>query len=177
MYKAGLAILSISIVLFISCGSSKNASTSIPVYDSIQVKYAKILEIEPAQLTNLRLYRFINVWLGTPYKYGGTTKSGIDCSALVERLFSEVYKVDIPGTAIEQYKAKNIYKYTSKNSFGEGDLIFFTEPGKDSVTHVGLYLQNNWFVNAEKTKGVKISKLDTPYWQQRLYKGGKVKLN
>src|SRR5258707_8186133 len=102
MYKAGLAILSISIVLFISCGSSKNASTSTPVYDSIQVKYAKILEIEPAQLTNLRLYRFINVWLGTPYKYGGTTKSGIDCSALVERLFSEVYKVDIPGTAIEQ---------------------------------------------------------------------------
>lgn len=176
MYKTGLVILSISAALFVACGSSKNSTTSTPVYDSIQVKYAKILEIEPAQLTNLRLYRFINQWLGTPYKYGGTTKSGIDCSALVERLFSEVYKVDIPGTAIEQYKAKNIYKYDRANSPAEGDLIFFSEPGRDSVTHVGLYLRNDWFVNAEKTKGVRISKLSTSYWKQRIYAGGRVKL-
>jgi murein DD-endopeptidase / murein LD-carboxypeptidase len=176
MYKTGLVISATGILLLFACNSSKKATTNRPVFDSLQVKYAKYMAVEPHAITNLRLYRFVDEWVGTKYVWGGTTKSGIDCSALIRQLLADVYSVKIPRTSVQQFYTKNVKTFPSLKYLAEGDLVFFREAGQDTVSHVGLYLQNNWFINAEKTKGVKISKLDSPYWKQRLFAAGKVKL-
>lgn len=175
MYKTGLVILSTSLILLFACGSSKNAATTTPVYDSIQMKYAKYMNVKPAAITNLRLYRFVNEWEGTKYVWGGTGKTGIDCSAFIKELLASVYSVTMPRTSLQQFYTKDIVAYPTLEFLAEGDLVFFREPGQDTVSHVGLYLQNDWFINAEKTKGVKISNIKTTYWKQRLFAGGRVK--
>ena len=86
--KAALTIC-LTLLFLYACSPSKKTEVSASKYDSIQLKFAKHLNVEPAEIRNLRLYRFINEWLKTPYKWGGTTKAGIDCSAFVERLMAD----------------------------------------------------------------------------------------
>lgn len=177
MYKTGLVILSTSILLLIACGSSKNAATKAPAYDSIQVKYAKYLAVKPAEIRNLRLYRFIDRWMNTPYILGGKDEKGIDCSAFVQKLLTEVYDVKLPRTSLEQFYTKYIIRIPLQ-SVTEGDLVFFKisdEPGPE-VSHVGLYLQNDKFINATTGKGVIITSLNGSYWKKRFVVAAKVKL-
>ncbi|MEO5684611.1 MAG: C40 family peptidase [Chitinophagaceae bacterium] len=174
--------------LLLSCGTSKKAPkkggeeivvrtaaiavTPSPVttYDSLQKKYAAYLKVEPDKITNLRLYRFIDQWLNTPYQWGGTSKKGIDCSSLIQQLLQNVYEIKIPRTSVEQFYAKWINKFSSTRHLSEGDLVFFRTDETKVVSHVGLYLGNRKFVNSSSSKGVSIANLDDAYWR-RLYAG------
>jgi lipoprotein Spr len=174
------------LLLLISCGPSKKAGskggqiivssgTSSPAgpvsaYDSLQTKYASFLRVPPGQITNLRLYQFIDQWMNTPYKWGGTSKKGVDCSSLIQQLLQNVYDINIPRTSVDQFFAKWINKFGSKQYLSEGDLVFFRTDETKIVSHVGLYLNNRMFVNSSSSKGVSIANLDDPYWR-RLYVG------
>jgi lipoprotein Spr len=106
--------------------------------------------------------------MGTRYRLGGTTKDGIDCSALMQTLFSSLYGVTLPRTAREQYKFS---QRISRTELKEGDLVFFNTIG--GVSHVGMYLQNNKFVHAS-TNGVTISDLYDEYWSRKFIGVGRV---
>lgn len=145
------------------------------VYTHLQKKYAGFLNISPAQITNTKLYGFIDKWLATPYLWGGTDKNGIDCSAFVQKLIDEVYDVNIPRTSIEQFYADWIELFGSKEYLSEGDMVFFrTLPGT-LVSHIGFYLKNRMFVNSSSSKGVSVASLDDPYWKKKYVAAGRIK--
>lgn len=149
--------------------ATEDAGAVIEKLSAIQFKYAMILDVEVESLKNLSLFGFIEDWLGTRYHMGGTTKKGIDCSALTSSLLMAVYGFCLPRTAREQYQATSHIK---KNELKEGDLVFFNTHG--GVSHVGLYLDNDYFVHASSSEGVTISSLDDEYYAKRFICGGRV---
>lgn len=135
----------------------------------LQFKYALILDREVETLTNLALYNFIDKWYGTRYRYGGTTKKGIDCSSLTSQLMKAVYSIDLPRTARDQYAACT---KISRQEMTEGDLVFFNTRG--GVSHVGLLLGDGYFVHASSRSGVTISHMDDTYYKHRFINAGRI---
>ncbi len=116
------------------------------------------------------LVRVVKTFLGVPYKLGGSTLKGIDCSAFVRKIY-EVFNIQLPRTTREQF---SIGKRVEKNQLEEGDLVFFKERGNRA--HVGIYVGDNQFVHASSfSREVKIDYLDTPYYSKRFLKGIRVK--
>jgi lipoprotein Spr len=138
----------------------------------LENKYAQILGVSPAAITNTTLYDFIDDWWGTPYKYGGNSRDGIDCSAFVQQLYNDVYNINLARTSLELYHKVVVI---TKKHLQEGDLIFFRTTRRKRVTHVGVYLQNNKFVQASASSGVTISDLSDTYWQAHYAGAGRVK--
>ena len=136
---------------------------------AIQLKYALLLDTEVESISNLSLFTAIDEWYGTPYRLGGTTKSGIDCSAFVQVLFASQYGISLPRTAREQYASSH---QISRTELKQGDLLFFNT--RSGVSHVGVYLQNNKFVHAASSGGVMISDLFDNYWVRRFIGAGRV---
>lgn len=131
-------------------------------------KLSAIEEIRAGKLHNKSLYSFIEEWYGTPYRLGGTAKSGIDCSAFVRELYDEVYNTELLRTSGEQFES-SIY-IADKSELKEGDLVFFKIRSR-RISHVGIYLSNGRFVHASSSRGVIISDLSEAYWA-RYYAGG-----
>lgn len=144
-----------------SAKTTTNSSFKIEKASKVQIKYALILDTEVEQIENMRLYAGIDEWMGTKYRLGGSTKDGIDCSALMQILYVTQYGINLPRTAREQYDAT---QRVSRTDLKEGDLVFFNTSG--GVSHVGIYLQNNKFFHASSS-GVIISDLFEPYWEKR----------
>jgi cell wall-associated NlpC family hydrolase len=116
------------------------------------------------------LVRVVRTFLGVPYKLGGSTLKGIDCSAFVKKIY-EIFNIQLPRTTREQF---SIGKKVEKNQLEEGDLVFFRERGNRA--HVGIYVGENQFVHASSySREVKIDFLDTPYYNQRFLRGVRVK--
>jgi lipoprotein Spr len=141
---------------------------------ALQVKYAQYLSIPPDSITNIKLYSFIDKWLYTPYKWGGTDERGIDCSAFLQRLFTEVYNLKLPRTSVDQLLAKCVEPFKSAACLSEGDIVFFRTMENRLVSHVGIYLHNYMFVNSSSSKGVSIGSLNDPYWRRRFVVAGRV---
>jgi cell wall-associated NlpC family hydrolase len=100
-------------------------------------------------------------WMGTPYRLGGTTGRGVDCSALVQNIFSDSFRYDLPRTTGEQVE---LGEAIERSQLQAGDLVFFQPPG--SYRHVGIYLGEGLFLHASTSQGVMISELDNQYWQR-----------
>lgn len=162
------------LVLLIGCKGTKKASTSnleeSKATVDIQSKYAEILKVDVKAVQNIKLYQFVDEWVGVQYKYGGTSKSGVDCSGFCNVLYNNVYSKTLPRTSSEI--AKQLQK-VPKGSLAEGDIVVFDIEGKRN-SHVGVYLANNKFVHASTSSGVIISSLEHPYYQKAYSKGGKL---
>lgn len=120
---------------------------------------------------NEKLYATIEQWYGTPYKSGGCTKSGVDCSCFTINIYQDVYNIKLNRRAMDM--VQNI-KLINRKDLVEGDLVFFTN-SNGKINHVGIYLKENMFAHASSSKGVMVSKLTEKYWDSRFYKGGRHK--
>ncbi|RNL52459.1 C40 family peptidase [Pedobacter jejuensis] len=154
-------VLILSIILT-ACGSRKYTVKS----DTKAAKAADAM----SNLKNKQLYRFITDWTGVKYRFGGMDKSGIDCSGFALMLEKEIYGVTLPRISREQ---ANVVKRKSIDNLKEGDLVFFSFGGKD-VDHVGVYLNNGFFVHASTNRGVIVDDLTLPAYQKVLVKSGSV---
>ena len=113
----------------------------------------------------------IHQWWSVPYRIGGSTMSGIDCSNFVKGLTNYAYGLNLPRTSREQAA---YCSEINKEDLKEGDLVFFNT-GR-GISHVGLYMANNKFVHASTSMGVIISSLDEPYWKRRYAKSGRMEI-
>lgn len=106
------------------------------------------------------LNKFILKWIGKPYKLGGKTEKGIDCSQFTKRLYQDVYNKQLQNVAYKQY---NQTKRVKRDSLQVGDIIFFRSKQSPSGWHCGAYIGNTYFVHAaNRYEGVKISSLKEP---------------
>jgi peptidoglycan DL-endopeptidase LytE len=109
-------------------------------------------------------------FLGAPYRLGGSTIRGIDCSAFVRKMY-EFFDIALPRTAREQ---SEVGMSIDKGELAEGDLVFFRT--RRPVGHVGIYVGNNEFVHASsRDKVVRIDSLNTPYFNKRFVRAIRVK--
>jgi peptidoglycan DL-endopeptidase LytE len=109
-------------------------------------------------------------FLGAPYRLGGSSVTGIDCSAFVKKIY-QFFNIDLPRTAFEQY---HVGMRVARNDLTEGDLIFFKT--RKPVGHVGIYIGNNQFVHAaSRKKGVRVDDLDQPYYDKRFIRAVRLK--
>ena len=109
-------------------------------------------------------------FLGAPYRWGGSSVTGIDCSAFVKKIY-HIFNIELPRTAFEQSR---VGMSVSRSDLTVGDLLFFKT--KKEVGHVGIYVGNNEFVHASsKKRGVRVDNLDTPYYDTRFVRAVRLK--
>lgn len=149
------------------------ASTSgyIEKCSALQFKYCLLLDTAVEAISNVKLYSFIDDWMDTRYRYGGTGRDGIDCSAFTDSLANTVYGITLPRTAREQF---SVCRKLFKDELQEGDLVFFNTRG--GISHVGVYLGNSYFVHSS-VRGVIISSLSEDYYSRKFISGGRIITN
>lgn len=111
-------------------------------------------------------------WLGTPHRLGGSSKSGIDCSGLVQQFYKYAYDVNLPRSSKamrdEGHKVK-------RGALRAGDLLIFAAEGSSSrINHSGIYLSDGQFLHTSSSKGVIYSNLTEDYWNRNFLEGRRV---
>ena len=132
------------------------------------------LDISLTKNDNKRLYAELKEWLGTPYKYAASDKGvGTDCSGMVMRVYQTVYSKDLQRNSARIYERN--CTHVSRDKLTEGDLVFFNNGKTSNITHVGIYLKDNYFVHASSSRGVVVSSLLQRYYDTHYQCGGRVK--
>src|SRR5471030_1289051 len=93
---------------------------------------SQIMGVALSATSNMKLFHFVYDWIGTPYRFGGSSKNGIDCSAFTKQLYSDVFNLDI------KRNSRDIFSMVSpvgKDDLKEGDLVFFKIHSR-SITHI-----------------------------------------
>ena len=166
MKKSVIKALSNIIILtliFSSCGINKANKNFYTVY-------SKKLGVKLEGKEDKKLIKSMAEWKGTPYRYGGTTKRGTDCSGFVSTIYKEVYNKKLHRSSRDMIKD---VRKIRKSRLETGDLIFFKTRGR-KISHVGIYIADNKFIHAA-SKGVVVNDLDQSYYKKTYYKAGKVK--
>jgi len=101
-------------------------------------------------------------WLGTPYRFGGTTRSGVDCSGFICNVFQTIDQ-RLPRNSAEQ---AGVGRSVNLSQALPGDLVFFNTSGS-GVSHVGILVDNDSFVHASTSIGVTVSRLSESYYSSR----------
>lgn len=174
-YAKQCLLFFMAMVILSACHTKKavlkgEAGEIVQPQTSIAEKYANIMGVNKSDITNGRLYNFIELWAGTPYKFGGLDKDGIDCSGLALLLEQQVYGITIPRITYQQVA---VIKRKYEDELKEGDLVFFDFDGKP-FSHVGIYLQNGYVVHASSTKGVMIVNLHSPSMYKYFSRAGSI---
>lgn len=151
------ALLGIGLLLFAGCSSS-------PVHPNTP---------PPSQaegITGEQLVAVAETLIGAPYRYGGTSPNGFDCSGLVQYAYKEA-GLDVPRSTQEQLR------YAQSVNLGNlraGDVLFF-RVSRHKISHVGIYTGNGRFIHAPSTgRHVSYARLDNPFWKKRLVRAGRL---
>jgi lipoprotein Spr len=139
---------------------SINADALIDFFQKVGVNINKAAD--------LNMYTTMFKWFYTPYRYGGKTEKGIDCSNYVFKLMNEC-----SDSYATSRQLADMTEYVDREELKEGDLIFFNVKGY-GISHVGVYLQDGKFTHSCSSKGVTISSLDEPYWNARYCRAGRI---
>jgi cell wall-associated NlpC family hydrolase len=129
--------------------------------------------IEDVLTTDTILNNFMLQWIGKPYKLGGRTEKGIDCSQLTKRIYRDVYNKELENVAYKQWEQTQRVK---QDSLQVGDLVFFRSKVSPSGWHCGLYIGNTMFFHASnRYEGVKVSSLAEPRYKKAIRGFGRLK--
>jgi probable lipoprotein NlpC len=110
-------------------------------------------------------------WRGTPYRYGGMSRNGVDCSGFVYLTFRDKFALQLPRTTSAQ---SDIGTRISKDELLPGDLVFFKTGHGENGLHVGIYDTDNAFIHASTCQGVIRSSLDNVYWRKVFWQARRI---
>lgn len=147
-------LLVIGIIFLSACSSSPTPHSSSDVNSTIAQHSSS------PQQRERNLEQHFHTWQGTPYRYGGLSKRGIDCSGFVYLTYLQALGTPLPRTTQAQSK---VGTRVEQGKLQAGDLVFFKTAAKQR--HAGIYLGQQRFMHASSSKGVTLSSLNTPYWQ------------
>ncbi|MDR1006555.1 MAG: C40 family peptidase [Bacteroidales bacterium] len=165
--KYYVLLLCASLIL-VSCSATKPKSNK----PSHRLNQITIKPNEETIKQNDALFKYYQQWLGTPYKLGGLTKEGVDCSGFVYNVYLDLYGITLPRRSSDMISAVLIID--SKDSLQRGDIVFF-QNSKKRINHVGIYLQDKRFIHSSSSNGVIISSIEETYWKQHYRCGGRLK--
>jgi cell wall-associated NlpC family hydrolase len=117
-----------------------------------------------------RLQAAVNQLLGTPYRFGGDSELGIDCSAFTRRVYRS-QGVELPRTSRDQARVGSGVAHSGLRT---GDLVFFNTSINGVISHVGVYLGSGVFAHSSSSKGVTKSSIRERYYVKRFVKGGRI---
>lgn len=167
----GFCFLLLLTVTLASCSSSKSLSKT--EYRELAAAGQR-LGFDIDRKDNHRLMVEASNWLGTPYRNGGTTRKGVDCSGFTGCLYERVYHIKLSRSSQLQLN-NDVRKRVRKKDLKQGDLVFFSyKKSRKRIGHVGVYLKEGKFIHASSSKGVRIDRLDDDYWNRYWVTGGRV---
>jgi len=152
--KFKIFIMVVTIILFNGCGSQASLQYADDKSDFLMVK-----KIEQQYQT----------WYKAPYRYGGNSLKGIDCSAFVNNFYNHKLNILIPRVTTDQLKVGK-----SVPQLRAGDLVFFKTGRGETGMHVGIYYKDGNFLHVSTSKGVKFSNLNDKYWKTRYMQAKRV---
>ncbi len=145
---------------------------SVSYKDSLFYKYySQTLGLKLEYHEDKDLLETVADWIGTPYRAGGSTQKGTDCSGFVTRVYKEVYGITLSRSSRSMF---HDVSRVARNKMETGDLVFFRRgPGKP-IYHVGIYLKDGKFIHSATNGGVMINSLHSPYYKRNFYAAGRV---
>jgi hypothetical protein len=150
----------------------KDVDININNFQSQWLSYVSAGEISPfteGGFSKEELMQTIMNWLGTPYRFGSSSRKSIDCSAFTQTMYEQAVEVRLPRTANNQYSVGEKIEKFEDLQFG--DLVFFHTRRYARATHVGIYLGDNLFAHASSRYGVTVSSLESGYYHKRFIGG------
>jgi len=155
------------LVLFVGC-SNKPTPHHTQKTKTLK-KHTPPYKLKTNNYITKALYKQYKKWYKTPYKYGGCSTCGIDCSSLIQQIYKDAFGITIPRTTKEQIK---IGYRVSKNSTKAGDIVFFKIGYKSR--HVGIIIEKGSFLHTSTKHGVTISHLSNPYWRSKYWQSRRI---
>lgn len=170
--KLKVVIYGFLVLFFLtSCANNSPENTS----NNKRGKAASVSKVNDKELPRnsdallFLLHNEYEKWENTPYRYGGNSQNGLDCSALVQNIYQDSFNIDLPrSTSTQVLRGTQIHK----NKLKIADLVFFKTTR--SMQHVGIYIGDNQFIHVSTSKGVMISSLDNVYWRSKYWQSRRI---
>ncbi|GHA66499.1 lipoprotein Spr [Pontibacter akesuensis] len=140
-------------------------------HEQFEEYYVKKLGLKFKNPSYRDLVETASKWVGTPYRFGSSSRKGTDCSGFVTSVYRDVYGIELSRSSRSMYADVSRIK---KDSVRTGDLVFFRRSAKGPIFHVGIYLKNNKFIHSATNGGVMVSSLSEPYYRNYYYAAGRV---
>lgn len=147
-----------AILLVAGCASAPDLPVQLTTVETPTAEATpEILSSE--ERIKMALLKHFKEWESVRYRYGGLSKSGVDCSGFVYLTFLNQFGVNLPRNTSLQVKLGTT---VAQNELKPGDLVFFKTG--HAMRHVGIYLDHRKFIHASSSEGVTTSSLDSQYW-------------
>ena len=170
-YAVCCVVAVMGLLLLVSCSGSKNLSKTN--YRELARAGLK-LGVDIAKDDNHVLFVETSKWVGVPYRSGGKSRRGVDCSGLTLCIYQNTYGVKLSPNSQMQLD-RDVKHAVRKSKLRAGDLVFFSERrSRRRISHVGIYLKEGKFIHASTSRGVRVDLLDDAYWKRRWITGGRV---
>ncbi len=144
--------VAVTLLLLTGCASSVATYDRQPAASAAQANSSD----QQRRSTLLHYYRG---WKGVPYKYGGNSKRGVDCSGFVHLALKGALAIDAPRSTELLYKIRN---RVPKSKLRAGDVVLFRTAARSR--HAGIYIGDGQFIHSSKSRGVILSELNNLYW-------------
>jgi len=167
-----LAVTIFVVGWFSACSPARYAAhrPAVPVPAGFYEQHSRLLGIPLSGREDPRLIAEAASWMGTPYRFGGASRAGADCSGFVWSVYRNAFGMDVPRTTAEQVRQSRRIRH---RNLREGDMVFFRTARRRKITHSGIYLGNNKFIHASSSRGVIVSDLAEPYYAWTFIHGGR----
>lgn len=153
--------LSLAIGLLAACSGSAYKDSSIRYKGQINDPIMAIALLSEQQYE----------WQGTPYRLGGQSRQGIDCSGFVQKTFMDRFGIRLPRQTTDQVKSG---QFVERSEIQTGDLVFFKTGRGPNGYHVGIYVKEDKFLHASINGGVIYSSLNSPFWKRTYWQARRI---